>query len=173
MLTLEQQKLVTENHNLIYKVLNDLKANLDDYYDIAAIGLCKAGKKYKEGKSSFSTYAYSVMKNEIVDKFRSNSATSKIGMVEISTEQTMGSDDGKCRILDTISSNDDTEDKIITGEVLTELNRHLTDTEKQILRSLLNDKTYSEIVEEVGISKTRICQLRKRIGLKYNKIYKL
>ena len=41
-LTPEQQKLVTDNHNLIYSLANAKNIDLDEYYDVLAIGLCKA-----------------------------------------------------------------------------------------------------------------------------------
>ena len=41
----EQRKLVADNHNLIYQYLIDNNLPQDEYYDIAAIGLCKAALK--------------------------------------------------------------------------------------------------------------------------------
>ena len=54
----EQRKLVEDNHNLIYQYLIDNKLPQDEYYDIAAIGLCKAALKYDTSKGAFSTYVY-------------------------------------------------------------------------------------------------------------------
>lgn len=67
-LTSAQQKLVEDNHNLIYSFLNSQHLPHIDYYDIAAIGLCKAAIHYDQSRSkqtAFSTYAYRVMYNEI------------------------------------------------------------------------------------------------------------
>lgn len=61
----EQRKLVADNHNLIYQYLIDNNLPQDEYYDIAAIGLCKAALKYDTSKGAFSTYVYKAIKNNI------------------------------------------------------------------------------------------------------------
>ena len=63
-LTLDQQRIVSENHNLIYSLANKKNINLDEYYDVLAIGLCKAAMIYNENKSKFSTLAFTCMLNE-------------------------------------------------------------------------------------------------------------
>ena len=50
-----QKQLVTDNHNLIYRFLQKEKLNMEDWYDLAAIGMCKAAKTFNEGTSKFST----------------------------------------------------------------------------------------------------------------------
>ena len=63
-MTDEQRKLVEDNHNLIYGFLNK-KELTDDYYDIVALGLCKAAMNYDESKGRFSTLAFKCMDREI------------------------------------------------------------------------------------------------------------
>lgn len=63
-MTREAQKLVEDNHNLIYKFLRNYNLE-DDWYDVAAIGLCKAANNYNSDKYEFSTYAYRCMYNEM------------------------------------------------------------------------------------------------------------
>ena len=41
-----QKSLVTENHNLIYSFLKKYNLDVDEYYDLAAIGLCNACINY-------------------------------------------------------------------------------------------------------------------------------
>ena len=67
MLTNAQQELAAANHNLIYAVLNKHNLPEEDYYDIAAIGLCMAASTYDASKgAAFSTYAYRVIANEVL-----------------------------------------------------------------------------------------------------------
>lgn len=65
----EQRKLVEQNHNLIYSAMTKCgirRKDFDDYYGLAAIGLCKAAIDYDEKRSkSFSTYVYLCIQNEI------------------------------------------------------------------------------------------------------------
>lgn len=71
-LTDVQQTLVEENHNLIYSFLAQMRLTTEEYYGLAAIGLCKAAQAYQAGTSSFSTYAYRCMYNEIISYWRKN-----------------------------------------------------------------------------------------------------
>ena len=43
-----QRQLVTDNHNLIYRFLQKEKLNMEDWYDLAAIGMCKAAKTFND-----------------------------------------------------------------------------------------------------------------------------
>ena len=58
-----QKQSVTDNHNLIYRFLQKETLNLEDWYDLAAIGMCKAAKTFNEGTSEFSAYAFKCMFN--------------------------------------------------------------------------------------------------------------
>lgn len=65
-MTEKSKKIVEENHNLIYGFMNKEHLAMDEWYDICAIGLCKAAESYNNEKNAvFATYAYSCMKNEV------------------------------------------------------------------------------------------------------------
>lgn len=73
-LNAQQQKIVEDNLGLVGKVIRDKVHGLgqaemmeyDDLFQIGSIGLCKAAATDKGG-SSFSTYAYRLIWNEICD----------------------------------------------------------------------------------------------------------
>lgn len=75
-ITLEREKLVTDNYNLIHHVLNKVldlsflkSQSLVDYEDLeqwGAIGLVKAAKGYDPSKGQFSTYACTAIRNEVL-----------------------------------------------------------------------------------------------------------
>lgn len=75
-----QQRLVEENHNLIYSFMNKNKLSfesVEDWYGTCAIGLCKAALIYDPGKNvKFNTLAYVCMSNEM--KRFSDSKTKKL-----------------------------------------------------------------------------------------------
>lgn len=77
----KQKKLVEDNHNLIYSYLktNDLSMNdTEDWYGVAAIGLCHAALTYNEDKDvKFSTYAYVCIHHEITHAFRDHKRSIK------------------------------------------------------------------------------------------------
>lgn len=68
-LTDEERDLVTDNHNLIYSYLNQHCLS-DDYYDLCAIGLCRAAHFYEPKKGKFSTFAFLCMSNVINMEWR-------------------------------------------------------------------------------------------------------
>ena len=47
-MTEKQKQLVVDNHNLIYSFLHKHGFDEEEFYDLAAIGLCKAAKSYKD-----------------------------------------------------------------------------------------------------------------------------
>lgn len=64
-MTDNQRKFAEENHNLIYSFLKKYNLNIEESYDIAAIGFCNAVISYDGEISKFSTYAYVCMAREI------------------------------------------------------------------------------------------------------------
>lgn len=62
-MTEQQKQLATDNHNLIYSFLTKYNLDAEEYYDLAAIGLCQAAKTYRNHIARFSTYAYRCMFN--------------------------------------------------------------------------------------------------------------
>ena len=64
-------KLVLDNEKLVYLVIKDLKLwnSIEDYYDVGMIGLVKASNTWNINRETkFSTYAYNVIKNEILQE---------------------------------------------------------------------------------------------------------
>ena len=62
-----QQKLVEDNHNLIYSFMNKNKLSTDaveDWYGTCAIAMCKAAMTYDPNRNvKFNTVAYVYMNN--------------------------------------------------------------------------------------------------------------
>ena len=69
-MTDEQRKLIEDNHNLIYSFLYKYHLEVNEYYDLAAIGLCKAAMTYDSEKASFYTYAYKCMFTSVFSEIR-------------------------------------------------------------------------------------------------------
>lgn len=83
-----EHQLVTENLNLVYRVLGRYVQRgqcigvyaWDDLVQIGRMGLCKAAQEYKPGRCGFPTYAYRIIQNEIVDAFvRANREKARMG----------------------------------------------------------------------------------------------
>lgn len=63
-MTEEQRQFAEENHNLIYHFLHKYHLDIDEWYDVAAIGFCEAVINYNS-QTRFSTYAYVCMRNRV------------------------------------------------------------------------------------------------------------
>ena len=70
----KQQKVVTENLKLAYKIawsyVGRCSLNKDELIQIASVGLIKAVIGYKEEKGVFSTYAFPVIRGAIQDAIK-------------------------------------------------------------------------------------------------------
>jgi len=74
-------EVVKENQNLIYKIASKYSTyyNIEDLFQVGAIGLIKAYKNYKEDSNAkFSTYAHKYIFGEIIE-FIKNDRTIKVG----------------------------------------------------------------------------------------------
>jgi len=75
MLSSDRGRLIEENMGLVGQVIKDKVRDVrgigiysyDDLFQIGCIGLCKAVSTYKPGKGKLSTYAYILIRNEIMD----------------------------------------------------------------------------------------------------------
>jgi RNA polymerase sigma factor (sigma-70 family) len=127
MLNEQQKQLVEENHNLIYGFAHRHNINLNEYYDVLAISLCKAGESFDDKKGKFSTYAYTIMWRDYLNEMEAKFTQKRNGLECEFTEET------------TQSKNNDLDTDILILD-------YLNEREKKVL--LLRGKGYT--IEEVG-----------------------
>lgn len=171
-LTKEQQNLVESNHNLIYGYLHKNNLNFDDYYDIAAIGLCKASMSYKISKGKFSTYAYKCMNNEVNNylKFDINGKT-KIPEKELMSYDT-SLEDGSEAIVDGMENgNSNIEEDIIVGIDYLSFINLLNEKEQLVIEHLQDGLKQCQIAKEIGCTQQNISLTVKKIKEKWLKYY--
>lgn len=157
-LTLEQQTLVEKNHNLIYAMLHKYKLPIDDYYGIAAIGLCNAALAYDPTKGKFSTFACRVMINELFGEIRRENAKKRGKRKTIS----MDSDNGE-RLVGNIPSYDDLEERAMCLDALAEVAK-LPPKQREVVAMLIEGYTYQEISERTGYSCTAVGTIFSDLG---------
>lgn len=170
-----QEQLIIDNHNLVYHVLKkmNLYNQLDEYYDIAIIGLIKAAKNYDETKKiKFSTFASTCIKNELLCYLRSHQKRNLINNTISLDEVIYQSSDGEDIFLkDKIPGNVNIEEEIITSEQIEKLYKiisSLSQIEKFILEYSygLNNKlvlTQYQLAELTGMSQANVCRVRKKV----------
>ncbi|MEH2937118.1 sigma-70 family RNA polymerase sigma factor [Oscillospiraceae bacterium 21-37] len=166
-LTSTQQKMVEENHNLIYGMAHKYKINLDEYYDVLAIGLCKAAMTFDETKGQFSTFAYVTMLNEYNAVLRHNKTYMVIpeqNLVSMNTQMISDDGNGVVEYGDLFPADVDIEkDTVETDYVSFLCNQINHPQEQEVIKLLANGFTQAEIAEKMGVSRQRIGQLMNKI----------
>lgn len=162
-LTKEQQELVEKNHNLIYYALNKFSVPKEEYYGICAIGLCKAACTYNPQASRFSTYALSVIINEIRMGKRQERKQEKLHQISMDKEWENTKDDS-VTFHEILTTKMDVEDEIISFK----LSDILTPDEMEIVKYLYMDYKQKEIGEMLGVCQPvisrRIKSIKKKLG---------
>ena len=146
---------------------NKKSINLDEYYDVLAIGLCKAAIAFNNTKGKFSTLAYTVMLNEYKQELRKQQNERAIPQdkllsfdVPIQTDQ----DNQFASFADVIPDNNvQVEQEAIHALTYKSLSSKLKPDEQVIFAMLLDDKNQSEIASELCVSRQWISVKVKRI----------
>ena len=171
---------ITENHNLIYSFLKSRNLTIDDYYDIAAIGLVRAAQTFQEEKGSkFSSYAYFVMWNEIKKQWRKETMQKREGekyLFHYNTSRKINDDKEINDGLNCISDiRCDVENETIIKIVLENfLDKIKNEKEKKILYKFIAGYKQIEIAKEFNTTHSNISriinkllkQLKKELDIK-------
>lgn len=170
MLTKFEQQLVTDNHNLIYGFTNRYKLDLEEYYGILALALCKAAQHYDKTKGNFSTVGYTFMINAVRNHIKIKNRY-KIPLVYLDADYTDGNDDNE-NLFDVImSDNLNPDDKVEGKEISQILLLMLSDKEKQIVIDRVNGLSEEQIAIKMGCTQQNIHAWIQKIREKWNKFY--
>lgn len=174
-LTVEEKKMVEDNHNLIYWFCKKNKLNEDDWYDIMAIALIKAAKSYKTNKTKFSTYATTIMHNEMV---RELEYRERHWLDTLSLDHEYEGQDGESFTLKKYSGyQDGFEDEIVSGQYVDELlcffDKNVS-SEKygKAIRFLIDGDNISVSAKKIGVSHQALNQELKQLYEKYIRKYR-
>ncbi len=170
-LSKDQQNLVSNNHKLIYSFANKMGLDIEEYYGLLAIGLCKAAKTYNPNRGyAFSTYAYITMRNECYMYWRHLKRDNQIPEELIFSYNTPLSDeeDGKDYV-ERINDIFGTYQLNTIGVEVKEFLESLTKKEKQIIFEKMHGYTQKEIAMHIGKSQTMVCRMVNRIKEKWIK----
>lgn len=169
-MTAEQCELVERNHNLIYAFLHQKGFSIDEYYGLAAIGLCRAVQPFDSTKSSFSTYAYKCMHNEILQEVRKEQASKRVpdtAMVYYQSE--VRNDDGNTTtILDFIEGDASAEDAALCNVMCSSILHSLNEREKTAFTLLSKGYTQWEVASALDCTQASISRTIKRWGRQFN-----
>ena len=150
-MTEEQQKLVEQNHNLIYFYLHKYHYSIEEFYDVAAIGLCKAAIHYDGNISAFSTFALKCIHNEVMCTIRSAKATHRIpeSKIDSLSQQTYNEDD-KLKLEGLLSDVVDVEDEAVVNAAFEKFWDSISEEDREILRLVSEGYTQKDIGSRLG-----------------------
>lgn len=165
MLTEEQKKTVSENHNLIYGIASKMNLSIDEYYDILAIGLCKAAMSFDETRGAFSTFAYCCMRNEVYEYQRKLYRKTEIPRNQIVYYDVAIEDDGtgnKSSMFENIPDSD-MHESVMYDIMSEELIERLSDNERHIVNMLLDGSKHEDIANVMDCTRQNITRQVKMI----------
>lgn len=166
-MTEEQERLVLDNINLIYMVLKKYKiySKIDEYYDVAMIGLCKGAKSFDKTRGfSESTYLSRCIANEILMTFRNK----KINTIPLNSRcNTQDIDNTMC--LDEVIPDEkiNIENEIITGYEMELLHKNIKSLNPKYRFVIENiyfsdiKMTQKEIAEKIGVTQAQVSRIKK------------
>ena len=137
----------------------------EEYYGLAAIGLCKAGITYKGDKAKFSTYAYRCMFNEVMQDKRKERSTKRIPQNQIVYyEAELEICDGDtASFLNFIPSSQDVEGDSLSKIMFDEYSKKLSDRDKKIFFLFSEGYKQREICKMVGCSQPQVSRIKKKL----------
>lgn len=169
-LSLEHQQLVADNHNLVYSFADKHKLDLEEYYGILALALCKAAQNYDKNKGKFSTVAYICMTNDVRNHIKSKNRN-KIPLIYLDADYTNSNSDDES-LLNVITSNNLQPDVEVEGKQISQiLFAMLNDKEKQIAIDRMNGLSEEQIATKMGCTHQNVHAWIKKIRVKWNIFY--
>ena len=145
--------------------------DVEEWYDLAAIGLCKAANTYNNNKSGFSTYAYKCMFTTVMMEKRKENAMRTIPQNQIFYYESQVGEESKDNDTSTfpnyIPSKQDIENETISALSLENSENELAGNKRKVFLLLREGYAQCEISEIIGISKQRVSKIKQEIAEKY------
>lgn len=163
-MTEEHKKLLTENHNLIYKFLSRYNLPEDEYYDVVALGLCNAVEHFNEEVAKFSTFAFNVMFHEVAKDKYLRSRKKRIGNEFLAHYDDIAPKTERITYLDTLQSKENTEQKVVIWNVIGEYVRKLKERDKKIIELTYLGYTTREIGKMVECCPQSVVKVRYKMA---------
>lgn len=165
-MTAEQQKLVENNHNLIYAFLKQEHLPAEDFYDVLAIGLCKAAIGYKSNLGyTFSTYAYKVMLNQILREKKKEHTQKYIPADKMISfqEELFGKDGDTFTLAKIVPSKENVQDTVLAEYIFSDFLSKLGAKEQKIFLLLKIGYKQTEVAEFLGVSHQYVSKIAQKL----------
>jgi len=159
-----QRSLAEENHNLIYGFLSKHSLEEEYWYDLLAIGLCRAAGTFDESKGyNFSTYAFCIMERLMQTEYSRLAKTKRIPNELISSldELRHNSEGDDYALYHLIASPEQVEDIAILRNLLNQFRETLSKRRKLIFELYSQGWDTAEIAEYLETTPASIWETRR------------
>lgn len=169
----EQKVLVENNHGLIFKFAKDRDIDIEEYYGLLAIGLCKAALIFDESLGfKFSTIAFRCMYREYRTFIQYLFRDKMVPQYEIISYNTglnylEGDEYYSDLMIEAINNNLSDYSRVNVENFYS----HLSDKEKFVLNKILCGYKEREVAVILGCTKQNVGYIKTKIKDKYNKYY--
>lgn len=157
-LSTDLQQLAEANVKLIYGFLRKYNYDIDEWYDVAAIGYCKGIATY-DGNRPLSTYIYKCMYNEVCQELRKQKAVKRpLDVISLDAQYIQLKDDSMC-LLDILESDEEVENQIVLQDLVTSYIDQLSDTHKFVIRAYLLGYRQNYIRKVLGCGQPTVSRI--------------
>lgn len=167
MMTEEQKLLVENNHNLIYFMIHKMNESVEEYYDLAAIALCKAAINYRPDNGSFANFACRCIRNEILLDHRARMMPKRWMneyLISYDAPTLVQNEDGEeITLLEQLKSFESVENEALSRIMYLEVVEQLGKTDSKVLEFFEKGLKQQEIAEIMGVSQANISRVKRRV----------
>lgn len=163
-LTLEQKLFAAQNHDLVYKFLQERHLSISDYYDIVIFGYLRAVRRYlDEGKLHhyrFATIAWNCMKVDLINHSKSQNRQ-KHNTETVSLQNEFIEEDFSLEKV--IATSNDLMSQLETELILHDLARRVSQQQMDIVRMRSSGYNLQDIANHHNTSIKRIRRLLEEV----------
>lgn len=162
-----QRQLVEKNHNLIYSFARKNKLDLDEWYDVLALALCRTALFFDATRGKFSTLFYLTANNFVLQIYRRQNAAKRVPMSVCQSLEAITAENDNGSVLtvsDTVVDFDSNFDEYLEiQDVLNRVLDNLSDRNRDIFNAVLDGDTQMEIAKRFGIGQPTVARIVKSV----------
>lgn len=161
-----KEQMILSNQGIVFSVMKNLRIPLtdEDMFQTGTIGLLKAINTFDTSKGyQFSTYAFSIVRNELLMAFR-KSKRSVMAAFSLDDDADIGNGES-IPYAEMIADDKDYEEVVVNSMLAQQIFESLGTREKHIFTMFfVENRTQCEISEALGISQSYVSRIISSMG---------
>lgn len=161
-----KEQMILSNHGIVFSVMKNLSIPLtdEDMFQTGIIGLLNAINTFDTSKGyQFSTYAFPIVRNELLMAFRKSKRSVKVAF-SLDDNADIGNGES-VPYAEMIADGKDYEENVVNLMLTQQIFERLGSREKHIFTMFfVENRTQSEISEALGISQSYVSRIISSMG---------